>query len=258
MKGIYTIKEIAQSTYYRRRPLEALGFLYSKWQFAQNQTADYRLVLQALGLNPEACLEGYDKWAEVLEGVVADAGRLPGQGGINLPEGLFLYGATRALRPEVVIETGVAAGVSSCFFIAALIENARGTLYSVDLPAGGAPFVCSDAAQYDWPRRGVGWAIPPQMRSQIGERHVLVLNDVRQGLPQILDAISHVDIFFHDDLHVPDHMLWEYELVWPRLRTGGILASHDANMAWIRFCDQRGLPRERRLNLNRLCAARKN
>jgi hypothetical protein len=257
MKGTYTIKEIAASTYYRRRPMAALGLLYSKWQFARKRICDHRSMLQALGLHPDTSLDGYDKWADLLEGVVAEAGRLPGQGGINLREGMFLYGATRALRPEVVIETGIAAGVSSCFFMAALIENGRGTLYSVDLPAGGTPFLCSDASEYDWPRMGVGWAIPAEMRAHIGERHVVILNDVRKALPQLLTAVPHIDIFFHDDLHLPDHMLWEYKSVWPHLRTGGILASHDVNMGWIQFCREQRLPGERRVNLNRLCAARK-
>jgi hypothetical protein len=85
----------------------------------------------------------------------------------------------------------------------------------------------------------------------------LILDDVRKVLPKLLSDLPHVDVFFHDDLHLPDHMFWEYESVWPRLREGGVLASHDVNMGWIRFCREYNLPGEKLVNLNRLCAAQK-
>ena len=44
------------------------------------------------------------------------------------------YLSCRLIDPEVVIETGVAYGVSSAFILKALQENDRGTLYSIDLP----------------------------------------------------------------------------------------------------------------------------
>src|SRR5215211_6147252 len=44
------------------------------------------------------------------------------------------YLVCRLLEPAVVIETGVAYGVSSAFILRALEENGRGVLHSVDLP----------------------------------------------------------------------------------------------------------------------------
>lgn len=54
-------------------------------------------------------------------------------GSISIELGLLLYVLARALKPEVVVETGVANGISSSFILKALDENARGRLCSVDL-----------------------------------------------------------------------------------------------------------------------------
>jgi len=259
MRGFYTIREIVGSSYYRSRPLAAFRLLYSKWEFARTRTYNPKAMFELAGLDPSVCFQGFDKWEQSLERVVSEVGRYRGQGCINMAEGQFLFGITRALRPEFVVETGVAAGVSSCFFIAALIENGNGTLFSIDLPSNGnAQLSCADATRYDWPERGVAWGIPMEMRMRIGERHRLILEDVRTALPQLLQNLPYVDAFFHDDLHLPEHMLWEYQLVWPRLREGGVLASHDVNMGWIQFCREHRLQRTGLVNLNRLCAVRKN
>jgi len=256
---IYSLKEIAGSAYYRTRPVESLQFLYSKWEFARRRVDDPIAMVEMLGFDPVAAFSGFDRWSSTLERVVFKVAQQWGQGGINMPEGKFLFAITRTLRPEILIETGVAAGVSSCFLMAALIENGRGSLYSVDLPVAGATQLkCADASQYSWPQRGAGWAIPDDLKKGIGARHQLILEDVRTALPRLLDELGSIDFFFHDDLHLPDHMLWEYECVWKHLRDGGVLASHDVNMGWIRFCRNRRIPRQRLVNLNRLCAVRKN
>ncbi len=254
---IYSLKEIAGSAYYRTRPVESLQFLYSKWEFARRRVNDPVALLEIIGLDPVASFHGFDRWAPMLERVVLDVAQHWGQGGINMPEGKFLFAITRALRPEVLIETGVAAGVSSCFLIAALIENGAGKLYSLDLPVEGQQLNCADASHYAWPQRGVGWAIPSDLKAEIGARHELILEDVRTALPRLLDQLGSIDLFFHDDLHLPHHMLWEYECAWKHLRDGGVLASHDVNMGWIRFCRDRCISRRQLINLNRLCAVRK-
>jgi len=54
-------------------------------------------------------------------------------GSISYEAGILLYAMVRALKPEVVVETGVANGVSSSFILKALDRNSRGRLYSIDL-----------------------------------------------------------------------------------------------------------------------------
>ena len=100
-------------------------------------------------------------------------------------------------------------------------------------------------------------SIPNEIRSALGDRHRLILEDVRTALPELLDELPCVDIFFHDDLHTPDHMYWEYEAVWAKLSPMGVLVSDDANHGWIKFCGKRGLNEKAFHNLDRLCALRK-
>src|SRR5437867_6496062 len=68
---------------------------------------------------------------------------------------LLQYAAIRALRPEVVVETGVANGVSTAYLLLALQQNGRGMLHSIDL---------ADPA-YVPPGRVPGWVVPDWLRS---------------------------------------------------------------------------------------------
>jgi predicted O-methyltransferase YrrM len=161
--------------------------------------------------------------------------------GVTKERGLVLYGVVRALRPRYVIETGTASGVSTTFIGAALLDNGAGELYSIDLPQEEAVRryeryrVAYDA------QRGPGWAIPDDIRDGMGERLHLVLEDVATALPALLAQLPHVDVFFHDDLHIPKHMRWEFELVWPRIAPCGAVVCDDVEYAWLRFCRSRGL-----------------
>jgi hypothetical protein len=130
-------------------------------------------------------------------------------------------------------------------------------LFSIELPPSGNLLAHNDGSVYAWQERGVGWAIPEEIKLALGDRHQLILQDVRRALPELLNALPCVDIFFHDDLHTPDHMLWEYEFVWPKLRPGGVLASDDVNHGWIAFCNSQGRNGTAFNNVDRLCALRK-
>jgi hypothetical protein len=50
----------------------------------------------------------------------------------------FCYVICRALRPRVVVETGVGSGVTTAFILQALAANDEGHLWSIDLPPIGA------------------------------------------------------------------------------------------------------------------------
>jgi len=122
------------------------------------------------------------------------------------------YLMCRLIEPSVVVETGVAYGVSSAFILKALEENGRGTLHSVDLP----PL-----------RRGAGrlWgvAVPDELRG----RWRLHRGSGARVLPRLLRETGPVDLFVHDSLHTYRNMRREFETVWPYLRTGGSLLADD-------------------------------
>jgi predicted O-methyltransferase YrrM len=262
-------REVAQAPHYRRRPIATLRYAYAKWLFHRFRQNDPLRFLRDIGIDPVTALDGFDRWRPQLEDTVSAVQKAhAGQGGIGFDDGIILYGLARALRPDSVIETGVAAGVSTSFFAAALVENNRGRLFSVEFPPdapSASAFADADANRnplddgsfYSWRESGVGWAIPAELRQALGDRHRLILQDARTALPQLLAALPYVDVFFHDDLHTPDHMLWEYESVWPRLRPGGVLISDDVNHGWIQFCRRQGVRSAAFNNLDRLCALRK-
>jgi hypothetical protein len=121
------------------------------------------------------------------------------------------YLVSRLLRPTIVIETGVANGVTSAFILRALAENGHGSLHSIDLPPLGRGV--------DHP---VGALIPDRLRG----RWQLHVGSSRTELPKVVDGKT-VDVFLHDSAHTYRTMSWEFATVWPFLRSGGVLLSDD-------------------------------
>ncbi len=122
------------------------------------------------------------------------------------------YVACRLIEPSVVIETGVAYGVSSAFILRALEENGKGSLHSVDLPPLRREY------ESFW-----GIAVDKELRGRWN------LNRGSSGrvLPELLGQTGTVDLFLHDSLHTYRNMRREFEAVWPRLRAGGVLLADD-------------------------------
>ena len=118
----------------------------------------------------------------------------------------------RLLQPSLVVETGVAYGVSSAFILSALEVNGGGTLHSVDLP----PL----RREYE---RFWGIAVPEGLRG----RWRLHRGAGGRVLPPLLEKTGPVDLFVHDSLHTRRNMRREFETVWPHLRAGGALLADD-------------------------------
>ena len=122
------------------------------------------------------------------------------------------YLACRLLEPDVVVETGVAYGVSSAFVLKALKENGRGVLHSIDLP----PLRHRYAGFW-------GIAVDEALKT----RWIIHRGSSGRVLPELLEEIRNVDLFLHDSLHTYRNMRREFETVWPRLRAGGIILADD-------------------------------
>jgi predicted O-methyltransferase YrrM len=140
---------------------------------------------------------------------------------VSAPE--LLYIITRIMKPNVVVETGVASGVSSAYILQALEDNEKGELYSIDISA--------------YVPRGVkptGWIVPSSFR----RRWHLIIGSSSQKLPHLLENLREIDVFLHDSLHTYENMSWEYKTAWPLIRKGGILLSDDIqeNDAFSEFC----------------------
>lgn len=104
---------------------------------------------------------------------------LGGAGATNL-----LFFLTRMLRPNVVVETGVAAGFSSQAFLSAMERNGGGILYSSDFPY----FRLANPEKY------VGILVEKSLKRDWR----LFTNGDRENLPQILSECRDIDLFHYD------------------------------------------------------------
>jgi predicted O-methyltransferase YrrM len=121
-----------------------------------------------------------------------------------------LYLLVRAARPSHVIETGVLYGASSAHILAALARNGEGELHSIELGKD--------------PREPPHEFLVP---TELQGRWDLIIGDARRELPSLVQRLPNISLFHHDSLHTYDHMMWEFETVYPYLDPDGVLSSDD-------------------------------
>jgi len=124
------------------------------------------------------------------------------------------YQICRILRPEVVVETGVAYGVTSAFILEALAANGSGILHSIDLPPLG-PRV----DEY------VGILVPEDRR----DRWHLHRGATKRVLPKLIPKLGRLDMFVHDSLHTYRNLSMELRFVTPYLRFPGLVIADDVH-----------------------------
>jgi len=126
----------------------------------------------------------------------------------------LLYALVRALRPRTVIETGVAAGTTTAYVLAALADNGAGHLHSIDLPA-----TAQLANGY------VAVAVPTSLR----DRWTYHWGSSRRLLPPLLARTrGTLDLFIHDSDHRYSAMRWELDQAFSNLSPTGWLVADDA------------------------------
>ncbi len=121
--------------------------------------------------------------------------------------------AARHVNPDVVIETGVAHGVTSRIILEALNENGAGRLWSIDLPH---PLDNQLHAQ-------TGVAVTDDCRP----RWTYIEGASKQRLPPLVSEVGHVNMFVHDSLHTAKNTLFEMEQAASAMRHGGIMLVDD-------------------------------
>jgi hypothetical protein len=129
-------------------------------------------------------------------------------------------------RPEVVIETGVAHGVTSRVVLEALGQNDFGHLWSVDLPF---PF--------DHRLRGeTGMVVIGACRS----RWSYLEGSSKQRLPPLVAQVGHVELFIHDSLHTAENTLFEMEQAASVMSAGGVMLVDDidSHMGFATFAER--------------------
>jgi len=149
-----------------------------------------------------------------------------------------MYLLVRAAQPQIVVETGGGAGKSTAFILLALRHNGGGRLITLDLPPDHA--VEAEQSMTWWTENMRSCFLVPDM---LREYHELRLGDAKRTLPESIREVTEIDMFRHDSDHSYEHMMFEFETIWPVLRVGGILMSDDvhANNAWADFCSRHQL-----------------
>ena len=118
-------------------------------------------------------------------------------------------------RPGVVIETGVARGVTSRVVLEALQENERGHLWSIDLPY---PFDHQMHGQ-------IGAAVTDTCRA----RWSYLEGPSSERLPPLVAEVGHVDMFVHDSLHTARNTIFEMEQAASAMPLGGVMLIDDVS-----------------------------
>jgi hypothetical protein len=149
---------------------------------------------------------------------------------------LSLYTLARALRPRIVLETGVLHGLTSLFILRALERNASGTLISVDLPSYfGAPPANRDGCVDTLPPdKSPGWIVD----ARHARRWRLELGNSLVVLPMVLESAGPIELFLHDSEHTDNVMGGELRLAWDALVPGGVIVCDNVDMcsAFFDFC----------------------
>lgn len=232
-----------------RHPKQGVERIRGRW----DRHGDRR-ALAATGLPASALYGATEDWAErlhaalevswpcpaveafghVWDRIVADlteAGALVGiasYGGWNDGDRAFgeaIWCVVAHLRPEAVVETGVAHGLTSRVILEGLNRNSNGHLWSVDLPA-------VDSALHT----EIGMAVSEALRP----RWSYVQGTARERLPGLLGQLGTIDLFVHDSLHTGRNQKFELESAWGALRPGGaaVIDDIDHSMAFRTFVDE--------------------
>jgi predicted O-methyltransferase YrrM len=202
----------------------------------------------AMDIPPETLKRYYEElrssadFLEELNRAVSNVPEFPGVHFDNVDDlrlyRCLLYVLTRAVQPNVFIETGTLNGFGSAFILLALRHNGGGTLYSVDMPPADARILAQGNPLL--PAGKVpGWVIPENLRDQ----HRLHLGPAETLLPQLFREVGPTDVFLHDSDHSYTHMMFELALAWVNVRPRGwILCDNvEANQSFDDFARGAGV-----------------
>ena len=141
---------------------------------------------------------------------------------------LFLYALCKIIKPKIIIETGVAYGLSTAYILQALYENKSGTLYSID----------SEFRPWE-SEFMIGAAIPDELK----KHWKFVKGSSTKKLNNLLESVGKIDIFLHDSMHTYKNMLFEFQNAWPYIKRDGFLLSDDVleNNSFLEFYESKKL-----------------
>jgi len=131
-----------------------------------------------------------------------------------------IWRIVRDVEPAVVVETGVANGLSSQTILDALFLNDHGSLHSFDIDARAQA------------------SVPIDLRPRWKFTLLDAGNAMRDLRSNVLEYSGQIGVWFHDSDHNYRWQLQEYELAASLLAPGGVLITDDADgtEAFADFC----------------------
>lgn len=192
---------------------ETTNFTYDLTPHNEAQLAAFVAEVAGIGYDEAAAYLAELATDEVLRRHIREATRASADAQIADPEPRYgrrlgWYALVRALRPRVVVETGVDKGLGACVLAAALERNAAeghpGFYTGIDLnPAAGALFT-----------------------GRYAERGRIVVGDAVERLKEI----ENIDFFVQDSDHSAAYEAREYETIESRLSEGAVVLGDNAHV----------------------------
>lgn len=132
-----------------------------------------------------------------------------------------LYAVARALRPQLMLETGTYWGYSTAILAAAARDSGVGMVHSFDL----------------YPRAGahIPDALRPWVRLHLGA-------PATESMPAVLRELTAPTFFFQDSVHDYEGVLAELQTARPFLAPDAVVVFHDFVLDGVRRAAVDGLP----------------
>ena len=161
-----------------------------------------------------------DEFASALQAQAKAPVKMGGAGSLSV-----IYYINEFANAKKSIETGVAYGWSSFAALASLVSR-NGTLYSSDMP-----YILQNQSS-DF----VGCVIPEKYRNNWN----LFRFADKESLPKIFAKSDSFDVVHYDSDKTYDGRLWAYNLLWSKLKKGGVFMSDDIgdNAAFKDYCEK--------------------
>ena len=185
------------------KPLDAIDFNTFLYRISETYLPNFPT---SIGESEDASL-----WVNSnFENVAKHKHKLPFPNHFNADSSfsIICHALTRYLKPAIVLETGVAYGITSAIVLLAIERNNYGKLISIDLPPLSDPL-----------GEFTGLGIPKNLRND----WVLHVGSTRRLLPKVLEETKNIGLFISDSANIYSLQRYEFESVWKALSSGGVM-----------------------------------
>jgi predicted O-methyltransferase YrrM len=163
-------------------------------------------------------------WASINDWFVEHSAPYHQSWSVGQNTGFLVHALIRMKRPETIVETGVANGVTTTIILNAIGLNGFGKLVSFDVrdDVGELTALLPDLSSWQYIR--------------------LSASDAQANLRTSLEALPSIDVFIHDSNHAYSWQEFEYETARRFMHEGSLLMSDDidSSFAFIDFLRKYG------------------